>query len=92
MSKLRWQKNALGGARLQCWKPEQQRTYTLTQLSFTVPGYWYGIADVYKAKRGDRWIVEIFAGRTTQRHATHTLREAMRMAKFLVGVNNDHVQ
>jgi hypothetical protein len=42
---------------------------------------WMSIANVYKAKRGNRYIAEVNGYRKL--FPFHTLREAMRMAKFL---------
>ena len=42
---------------------------------------WMSVANVYKAKRGNRFIAEVNGFPKLFRF--HTLREAMRMAKFL---------
>ena len=42
---------------------------------------WMSVANVYKAKRGNRYIAEVNGYPKLFRF--HTLREAMRMAKFL---------
>lgn len=53
---------------------------------------WKGVADVFKAARGNRWVIRVGTGQFNNYHivydqySAHSLREAMRMAKFLVGV------
>jgi hypothetical protein len=42
---------------------------------------WMSIANVYKSKRGNRYIAEVNG--YPKLFSFHTLREAMRMAKFL---------
>jgi hypothetical protein len=83
MSKLRWQRNDQGGV-------------TLEKLSMQMGEHcwWTGVADVFKAKRGDRYVVRLVTwsknhNRRYHQYAAFSLREAMRMAKFLVGVQHD---
>jgi hypothetical protein len=46
---------------------------------------WHSIANVYKAKRGNRFIAEVRGHKKLFQF--QTLREAMRMAKFLYQTN-----
>ena len=77
-SKLRWQRNDMGGVTL-------QKNGKL---------YWFSIADVFKAKRGERWVVRVVVRNSLTRsleweqYTAFTLREAMRLAKFIVGVKD----
>jgi hypothetical protein len=94
MSKLSWFKNSAGGLTLQCWYPEESTTYKHTQYTYTIPARWEAVADVFKAKRGDRYVVRLVTwsknhNRRYHQYAAFSLREAMRMAKFLVGVQHD---
>ena len=73
MRKYRWMKNTEGGVTLQS-----------SQAFKWLDGerdIWFSIANVYKPKRGNRWIVELDRG---PRHAVHNLREGMRLCKMLV--------
>ena len=78
-TKFKWQKNTEGG---------------ITLCRLVPSGYnpfWQSTADVFKAKRGTRWIVRVVVWDTPTdppytQHAARTLREAMRLAVFLVGV------
>jgi hypothetical protein len=55
--------------------------------------YWSApLASVFKAERGDRWIVELWpAPNTYERHAVHNLREGMRLCKMLVLLEHRNV-
>lgn len=54
-----------------------------------VYSYWVPLANVYRATRGTRYVLEIYLGNAkVQRHATHSLREAMRLCKMLVILEN----
>lgn len=80
MRKYKWAKNYRGGVTLQnsftyIWDNEGKET-------------WFSIANVYKAKRGDRWIVELDHG---PRHAVTNLREGMRLCKMLVLLEHRNV-
>ena len=90
MSKLRWQKNSAGGVTLQRWIPKRTTTYTSTSYEYTSPAFWKSIADVFKAKRGERYVVRIMqpTGSGFDQYQAFTLREAMRLAKFIVGVRD----
>ena len=87
MSKLRWEKNNTGGITLQRWVAGFERPL-LSGRVWKVAGYWHGIADVYKAKKGERYVVRILRPTSSgfDQYQAHSLREAMRMAKLLVGV------
>jgi hypothetical protein len=75
----RWQHNTDGGITLQIemvayadvGKPEPIRMHVT----------WFSIANVYKAKRGNRYMAEVTGYKKL--FSFQTLREAMRMAKFL---------
>lgn len=90
MSNLRWRKNDSGGVTLQEWTPKKTTTYKGTVATYTSPEYWKPIADVYKAKRGNRYVVRVInplsTGPRFDQYQAFTLREAMRLAKFIVGV------
>jgi hypothetical protein len=78
--KFKWQRNNWNG-------------FTLMVLR---KGYsyesWNGRADVFKAKRGDRWvarwIVTVDEVTSWQQGNALTLREAMRLAKYMTGVHH----
>ena len=75
----RWQHNTNGGITMQ----EEMVAYIdeggVTPLRHHIN--WMSVANVYKAKRGNRFIAEV--GGYPKLFRFHTLREAMRMAKFL---------
>lgn len=85
MNKYRWMKNTEGGITLQqhsVWRMNHKVMHTR----------WVAVANVYKAMRGTRYVLEIYLGSAkVQRHATHTLREAMRLCKMLVILENRNV-
>ena len=90
-SKFRWQRNDKGGLTLQKWIPKRTHLYTQTDIRYHTGNYWDGRADVFKAKRGNRYVVRLVGRRmpSFDQYTAHTLREAMRLAKFLVGVNHE---
>jgi len=78
-SDFRWEYNTKGGITLQT-----EMVAYVDQGSGTpkrVPMTWFSIANVYKAKRGNRYIAEVKGHKKL--FPFLTLREAMRMAKFL---------
>ena len=85
MNKYRWMKNTKGGITLQQYR-ERKHDWKRGD------GYWVPVANVYRATRGTRYVLEIYLGRArVERHATHTLREAMRLCKMLVILENRNV-
>lgn len=79
MEKLRWMRSLEGMITLQ----QEMIAYIdvgLPEIKRESLG-WYSLANVYKSKKGNRYIVEIQG--VPKVYAFHTLREAMRMAKFL---------
>lgn len=92
-SKFRWQRNDKGGLTLQQWFPKRTHTYAQTAIPYTTGNYWDSCADVFKAKQGNRYVVRVLRHRRLSsgfdQYTAHTLREAMRLAKFLVGVNHE---
>ena len=84
MRKYRWAKNYRGGVTLQT-----ARTYSWCGPEAPIRrDLWLSTANVFKAKRGDRWIVELDHG---PRHAVHNLREGMRLCKMLVLLEHRNV-
>ena len=75
----RWQHNTNGGITLQAEMVAYIDVGTDTPKRQHVS--WMSIANVYKSKRGNRFIAEV--GGYPKLFRFHTLREAMRMAKFL---------
>jgi len=78
-SEFRWQHNTNGGITLQT-----EMVAYVDQGSDTpkrVPMTWFSVANVYKTKRGNRYIAEVKGYKKL--FPFLTLREAMRMAKFL---------
>lgn len=75
----RWQHNTEGGITLQeemvAYIDEGDKQHRRMHIN------WMSVANVYKAKRGNRYIAEVNGYPKLFRF--HTLREAMRMAKFL---------
>jgi hypothetical protein len=54
---------------------------------------WQARADVFKPKQGDQWVARWMSkGSTTrwQQGNAPTLREAMRLAQFMVGLQDEH--
>ena len=92
MSKLRWEKNDTGGVTLRKFVPTRTAKYKNTTFEYTTPEHWWALADVFKAKRGNRYVVrvinDLLDGPRFDQYSAHSLREAMRMAKFLVGVKH----
>lgn len=79
-SGFRWEHNTNGGITLQT-----EMVAYVDQGSHTpkrVPMTWFSVANVYKAKRGNRFIAEVKGYKKL--FPFLTLREAMRMAKFLL--------
>lgn len=76
---FRWQHNTNGGISLQ----EEMVAYVDvgTDTPKRQHATWMSVANVYKAKRGNRFIAEVNGYPKLFRF--QTLREAMRMAKFL---------
>ena len=75
----RWQHNTNGGITLQAEMMAYIDVGTDTPKRQHVS--WMSIANVYKAKQGNRYIAEVNGYRKL--FPFQTLREAMRMAKFL---------
>jgi len=76
---FRWQHNTDGGITLQ----EEMVAYVHDggARPHRMHINWMSVANVYKAKRGNRFIAEVNG--YPKLFSFHTLREAMRMAKFL---------
>lgn len=75
----RWEHNTNGGITLQSEMAAYIDVGTVTPKRQHVN--WMSVANVYKAKRGNRFIAEIKG--YPKLFQFQTLREAMRMAKFL---------
>lgn len=75
----RWQHNTNGGITLQAEMVAYIDVGTDTPKREHVS--WHSVANVYKAKRGNRYIAEVQGHKKL--FPFQTLREAMRMAKFL---------
>lgn len=92
MSKLRWNRNDTGGLTLQKYVPETK--YQTSSYNYTKRAYWDSVADVFKAQKGDRYVVHVLTGKqrnyrpTYDQYTAFSLREAMRMAKLLVGMKH----
>jgi len=82
-TKYRWARNTNNGITLQ----EEMIAYI--DVGTPVPKRehvsWHSVANVYKAKRGNRFIAEVRGHKKLFQF--QTLREAMRMAKFLYQTN-----
>ena len=93
MSKLRWRRNDEGGLTLEGWRDPFERPLRNGSV-WRIQGRWSPIADVFKAKRGERYVVRVLTDRLKDWHPVYdqytafTLREAMRLAKFIVGVRD----
>lgn len=85
-----WRRNSEGGLTLIATISYVPKNRGFTDPPVRVP---LPVADVFKAHKGSRWVVRIV--RDVSRpmtkgydlHTALTLRDAMRMAKFLVAVN-----
>ena len=79
----RWQHNTNGGITL------QQEMFAYIDVGTDTPKRhhmtWMSIANVYKSKRGHRYIAEVSG--YMKLFPFQSLREAMRMAKFLYQTN-----
>lgn len=86
MAKLRWMRSKDYGLTLQRW--HAFRAMPVGKSFYD----WKSVADVFKARRGDRWVVRVATDKhhnyriTYDQYTAHSLREAMRLAKFIVGV------
>ena len=83
----KWRRNDIGGFTLTRWQPP--RTHLrFDGTQWTMPGNYNACADVYKTKKGDRWVARWLAKEGTgvnwRQGSTLTLREAMRLAQFMV--------
>jgi hypothetical protein len=81
----RWQHNTDGGITL------QQEMFAYVDVGRAEPERhhltWFSVANVYKTKRGNRYIAEVKGHKKL--FPFLTLREAMRMAKFLYQTNRN---
>lgn len=88
MSKFRWMRSKDFGLTLQHW--HKYRAMPVGTSFYD----WRSVADVFKARRGDRWVIRVATDRHKNyrliydQYTAHSLREAMRLAKFMVGVNH----
>ncbi len=93
MSKRRWQRNEDGGLTLEEWRDGFERQLMNGRV-WRMQGNWHGVADVFKAKRGERYVVRVSINDhhnwrpLYDQYTAFTLREAMRLAKFIVGVRD----
>ena len=91
MTDLRWARVRKDRFALQKLYPGvYSKSLGATQMH-VIQSYWFSCAYVFKAKKGDRWIVRVGhrLGLKYDQYAVHSLREAMRLAKFLVRVKYD---
>jgi hypothetical protein len=89
----KWRRNDAGGVTLMLWQPP--RTHLrFDGTQWTTLGNYNACADVYKAKQGNRWVARWLAKEGTGANwrqgstLTLTLREAMRLAQFMVGMQD----
>lgn len=90
--KPKWQRNNRGGYSLMVWYRGKPVTHNGQVVWMGFEG-WQGHADVFKPKKGDMWVVRwLQTGSTTRwRQGTApTIREAMRLAQFMVGLQDGH--
>lgn len=82
--KPKWQRNNLGGYSLMVWHVGAPYTYKGSVIYEGFPGY-RDMADVFKPKKGNVWVARWRAQdpRRWQQASTPTLREAMRLARFM---------
>lgn len=77
MTKHKWQRNHMGG-------------YSL--MMDTPHGFLRGVADVFKAKKGDQWVARWLTHESLhinwRQGNAPTLREAMRLAQFMAGIHH----
>ena len=89
--KHKWQHNSEGGYSLMVWHEGTPVRNNGGVVVFRLAAQYRGLADVFKAKKGNRWIVrwlsKDFPRRWEQGNAP-TLREAMRLARAMVGINH----
>ena len=88
MSNFRWLKHESVGLVLQEWfeGPPIVRNGKTVYGGFQG---WRNAATVFKANRGERYVIRVInneRGPRFHQYQAFTLREAMRLAKFLVGV------
>lgn len=86
----KWQRNNAGGFTLTRWREPTKYRYG-NGKEWATAGAYNQCADVFRAKKGDRWVARwlIQAGNNVnwQQGSTLTLREAMRLAKFMSEVH-----
>lgn len=84
-SSFRWARNTKDGLTLQ----EEMFAYVDVGEPKPVRHHlsWHSVANVYKPKRGDRFVVEVRGHKKL--FSFPKLREAMRMAKFLYQTNRN---
>ena len=84
-----WHRNHKGGLTL---ITEITYTPSFRGVTGTPTRVFEGVADVFKTAKGNRWVVRIVRDphrpltKGYDQHTALTLRDAMRMAKFLVAV------
>lgn len=93
MPKPKWQRNNAGGYSLMIWYEGDPIHYSNGKVAY--PGFqgWRGYADVFKSAKGERWIARwlVKDGPSRwQQGSAETLRGAMRLARFMVGVHHGH--
>ena len=89
----KWYRNNVGGFTLTRWQPPRI-VHRCDGTKWTAPGTYNTCADVYKAKQGNRWVARWLAkegtGANWRQGSTLTLREAMRLAQFMAGMQDGH--
>lgn len=88
--KHKWQHNNQGGITLMCWYKGDPFFDSRGVMIFKGFEGWRGYGDVFKAKRGDRWIARWLSKPPArwESGSAPTLREAMRLARAMVGINH----
>ncbi len=86
----KWERNTYGGYTLMYWR--EGLTYSRADgREWTIPGSYNQCADVFRAKKGSRWVARWITWKghhhNWQQGSTMTLREAMRLAKFMSEVH-----
>ncbi len=91
--KPKWQRNNLGGYTLMVWYRGKPLYNSKGQCIYSGFEGYQGRADVFKPKKGDMWIARwLSKGSTTrwQQGTAPTIREAMRLAQFMTGLQDGH--
>lgn len=91
--KPKWQRNNMGGYTLMVWKQGKPYYNAAGAVAFEGFSGYQQRADIFKPKKGNVWIARwLHKGSPTrwQQGTAPTMREAMRLAQFMVGLQGEN--